>query len=287
MILWARIVRGVKFGSHLFDAMDRRNLSLIAAGVAFYAMLAIFPALAAVIALWGVFSDPAIIDEQLTILSRFIPGDAFRLFESQAERLINANDSTLGYTTLISLGAALWSTRAGVAALIRGLNAVYSAPHRTGIRRAFAALLMTFCLVGMSLVALACIVIAPIALAFLPLGDLAGVLFQLLRWVLVISVVVLGLGLVYRFGPNHKTDHLRVKWISPGALLAVVIWGTASWGFSLYLSNFGKYNEVYGSIGAVVALLMWFYLSAWVVLLGATLNCELARRRQSKALAAS
>ncbi|PTX57762.1 membrane protein [Litoreibacter ponti] len=287
MTLWAAIVKAFKFGSNLLDTMDSRNLSLISAGVAFYAMLAIFPALAAVIALWGVFSDPAFIDDQLTLLRQFLPGEAYSLFESQANRLINANDSTLGYTTLVSIGAALWSTRAGVAALIRGLNAVYSAPHRTGIRRAFAAMLMTLCLVGMSLVALACIVIAPIVLSFLPLGSLTGTLFEALRWVLVISVVVLGLGLVYRFGPNHKTEHLRVGWLSHGAFVAVVIWGTASWGFSLYLSNFGKYNEVYGSIGAVVALLMWFYISAWVVLLGATLNCEIARRRQSNSLAAS
>ncbi|TDT73089.1 membrane protein [Litoreibacter halocynthiae] len=270
------------FLSNLLTAMDARNLSLISAGVAFYAMLAIFPALAALIALWGVFSDPNLIDEQVTLLSSFIPGDAFRLFETQVDVLINANDSTLGYTTLISLMAALWSTRAGVSALIRGLNAVYSAPHRTGIRRTFAALLLTMCLIAMSLIALTGIVVFPIALALLPLGEYAGDMFELLRWVVVISAVVLGLGLIYRFGPNHKTPHLRTSWVSPGALVALVIWGTASWAFSLYLANFGKYNEVYGSIGAVVALLMWFYISAWVVLLGATLNCELSRRNHGK-----
>ena len=91
----------------------------------------------------------------------------------------------------------------------------------------------------------------------------------------------MGLGLIYRFGPNHQTAYLKVSWVSPGALMAVVIWGVVSWAFSLYLANFGKYNEVYGSIGAVVALLMWFYISAWVVLLGATVNCELARRRNA------
>ena len=273
-----------KFVSDLLKAMDARNLSLISAGVAFYAMLAIFPALAAVIALWGVFSDPVLIDDQVTMLRRFIPGDAFRLFDAQVNALINANDSTLGYTTMISLGAALWSTRAGVSALIRGLNAVYSAPHRTGLRRAFAALLLTVCLIAMSLIALTGIVVFPIALALLPLGEYAENTFETLRWVVVISAVVLGLGLIYRFGPNHRTAHLKTSWISPGAVVALVIWGSTSWAFSLYLANFGKYNEVYGSIGAVVALLMWFYISAWVVLLGATLNCELSRRRHSREL---
>lgn len=279
MSVLSRALSTYRFVSAIFNAMDARNLSLISAGVAFYAMLAIFPGLAAVIALWGVFSDPGLIDDQVSLLQRFIPADGFRLFEAQVDRLINANDTTLGYTTLISLGAALWSTRAGVAALIRGLNAVYSAPHRTGVRRAFAALLLTLCLVAMSLVALTCIVVAPIALAVLPLGEFTERTFEALRWVLVVTVVIMGLGLIYRFGPNHQTAHLKVGWLSPGAFMAVLIWGTASWAFSFYLANFGKYNEVYGSIGAVVALLMWFYISAWVVLLGATVNCELARRR--------
>lgn len=281
MSITSRLLAAYRFGDAIFTAMDARNLSLISAGVAFYAMLAIFPALAAVIALWGVFSDPALIDDQVSLLRSFVPADAFRLFEAQVDNLINANDSTLGYTTLVSLGVALWSSRAGVAALIRGLNAVYAAPHRTGIRRAFAALILTICLVAMTLVALTCIVVAPIALAVLPLGEFAENTFEVLRWVLVVTVVIMGLGLIYRFGPNHKTAHLKVGWISPGAVLAVVIWGAASWAFSLYLANFGKYNEVYGSIGAVVALLMWFYISAWVVLLGATLNCELDRRRNA------
>ena len=259
--------------------MDARNLSLISAGVAFYAMLAIFPALAALIAFWGVFSDPMLIEDQVTLLQRFIPEDAFRLFSGQVDALINANDSTLGYTTLLSLGAALWSTRAGVAALIRGLNAVYSAPHRTGVKRAIAAMLLTFCLIAMSLVALAGIVVFPLVLALFPLGDLAQNTFETWRWIVVTTTVLMGLGLIYHFGPNHQMDHLKTGWVSIGALVALVIWGGASWAFSLYLANFGKYNEVYGSIGAVVALLMWFYISAWVVLLGATVNCELARRR--------
>ncbi|MEP3344993.1 MAG: YihY/virulence factor BrkB family protein [Litoreibacter sp.] len=271
-----------RFIRDLLSVMDARNLSLISAGVAFYAMLAIFPALAALIAFWGVFSDPVLIDDQITLLQRFIPADAFRLFEAQVDALIQANDSTLGYTTLISLGAALWSTRAGVSALIRGLNAVYSAPQRTGFKRAVAALILTVCLIAMSLVALAGIVIFPISLALLPLGELTENTFETWRWVVVTTTVIMGLGLIYRFGPNHNAEHLKAGWISIGALVALVIWGGASWAFSLYLANFGKYNEVYGSIGAVVALLMWFYISAWVVLFGATLNCELACRRQAK-----
>ncbi|WP_298259631.1 YihY/virulence factor BrkB family protein [uncultured Litoreibacter sp.] len=282
MLFLRAFTAAYRFVSKLLVTMDERNLSLISAGVAFYAMLAIFPALAALIALWGVFLDPAFIDDQVSLLHGVIPNDAFGLFDTQVDALIRANDSTLGYTSLVSLGAALWSTRAGVSALIRGLNAVYSAPHRTGIRRTVAALLLTICLIAMSLIALTGIVIFPLVLAVFPLGKYAEDTFETWRWIVVVTAVIMGLGLIYRFGPNHQTTFLKARWVSPGAVIALVIWGAASWAFSLYLANFGKYNEVYGSIGAVVALLMWFYISAWVVLLGATVNCELAHRRQQR-----
>lgn len=284
MIKTLRHLQGAyRFGRNLLATMDARNLGLISAGVAFYAMLAIFPAVAAIIALWGVFFDPALIEGQVAMLQRFIPADGFHLFEAQVDALINANDSTLGYTMMVSLLTALWSTRTGVAALIRGLNAVYSAPHRTGLKRAFSALFLALCLMAMSLVALLGIVVFPLVIAVFPLGELTEKTFEIWRWVLVAAAAIFGLGLVYRFGPNHQTAHLKTSWISPGAILALIIWGASSWAFSLFLANFGKYNEVYGSIGAVVALLIWFYISAWVVLLGATLNCELARRRHALA----
>jgi len=260
----------------IWRASSARHVDLIAAGVAFYAMLAIFPAVAAIIALWGFVSDPGVIRTQLELLRSFVPEQALALLEGQVSDLIAANDSTLGWTTLVSTGAALWSTRAGVSALIRGLNATHGTRPRSGLGSYLAAILLTAALVLVALVALAGIVVTPLVLAFLPQGGWIAPILSVSRWIVVIVVVLFGLGLIYRYGPNH--EHARPAWISPGAVFALLIWAAASTGFSVYLANFGNYNQVYGSIGAVIALLMWFFISAYVVLLGAALNAEIARR---------
>jgi membrane protein len=263
--------------------MDERNLSLIAAGVAFYAMLALFPALAALIAIWGFFSDPLIIFQQLELLETFVPVDAFALIEAQVISLTSANNSTLGWASIVSTLIALWTARSGVAALIRGLNTVHRVPTRSGLRSMATAMILTVMLILTAIVAMSTIIIFPVALAFLPMATASAQLLEFLRWVIVISVVLFGFGVLYRYGPN--TGKKRPNWITPGAIAAIVIWGIVSAGFSIYLSNFGNYNEVYGSIGAVIALLMWFYISAWVVLLGGSLNAALQRRKRDAQVA--
>jgi len=267
----------------VFNGMHELNLGLIAAGVAFYGMLAIFPGVAAVIALWGVVSDPVIVDSQLEMMRGFVPEQAFGILDSQITRLINANESALGWATILSTLAALWSSRAGVGALIRGLNSINRVNNRSSVSQLLVALALTVALVGVSLVALASVVIVPIVLLLLPLGPLTQTALSAARWVIAIGVVMFGLGVVYRFGPNRRGN--RTAWITPGAAVAVLIWGAGSWAFSYYLANFGQYNEIYGTLGAVVALLMWFYLSAYVVLLGGSLNVELDRARADAACA--
>ncbi|WP_343116343.1 YihY/virulence factor BrkB family protein [Ostreiculturibacter nitratireducens] len=259
----------------VWNAADDRHLGLIAAGVAFYGLFAIFPGIAATIALWGYFSDPAVILSYLDTLSEFIPADAFSLLESQVKALVASNVSTLGWTSALSLLVALYSARAGVAALIQGLNAIYMRPQRDGLMRFLRAVLLTFVLIAVVLAALATVIFVPVALAFVPLGPVGGWLVTALPWI-VLFIVVLGMiGMFYRYGPNRPSA--RGHWVSPGALLAALLWAGASVAFSLYLANFGTYNKIYGSIGAVVALLMWFYISAYTVLLGAAVNAELSR----------
>jgi membrane protein len=260
----------------VWTAMAARNLDLIAAGVAFYAMLAVFPAIAAVIAFWGFVSDPVIVEQQLQLLQGLIPAEAFALLDTQVRALIAANSSTLGWTTIVSVGAALWSTRAGVGALLRGLNAVYGTSPRAGFWHSLAAVAMTFGLVALVLAALVAVVVVPVGLVLLPFGPAEAWALAAARWVLLFAVGMFGLWLVYRFGPNHSAAQ-TTAWVSPGAVFALILWALVSWGFSAYLANFGSYNRFYGSIGAVIVLLMWFFLSAWVVLLGATVNAELSR----------
>ena len=259
----------------LWRQTDDRHLDLIAAGVAFYAMLAVFPAVAAVIALWGFVSDPRVVEEQLGLLQGVIPPEAFALLAGQVRALIATNDSALGLTTALSTGAAIWSARAGVGALLRGLNAIYGIERRGGFLHAVTALGFTGALVAVALLTLASLVGVPVVLAYLPLGAWTELALTLLRWGVALSVMLLGLGVVYRYGPNRPH---RPPWISVGAVVALGLWAVASLGLTLYLRNFGSYNEVYGSIGAVIALLMWFFISAYAVLLGAAVNAQVERR---------
>ncbi|WP_263289423.1 YihY/virulence factor BrkB family protein [Tateyamaria pelophila] len=259
---------------------DEKNLSLVAAGVAFYAILAVFPGMAATISLWAIVGDPGHALQQLKEFEELIPVDVYRLLAGQLTRLSTADGLTLGWASLLSFSLALWPARAGVDALIRGLNAIYGVPNRGGISRLVRAFLLTFCLIGVLLVAMGCIVILPIVLTFFPLGGWTSLGVQTLRWLVGVVVLLAGFALIYRLGPNMRGARPRL--ILPGVVFAVLGWIAASMGFSAYLQNFGTYNEVYGSIGAVIVMLMWLFISAYLVLLGGALNALLARARRAK-----
>ncbi|MCA8882361.1 MAG: YihY/virulence factor BrkB family protein [Rhodobacteraceae bacterium] len=283
------MIAHVKAYWHLLRGLQRRitaaNLSLVAAGGAFFAMLSLFPGMAAVIAFLGFLIDPAVVDDQLALLDGFIPDGAFSLIESQIRRLAATNTSTLGWATAVSTGAALWSARLGTDAVIKAMNAVHGAPMRGGIFSALVALGITLALMLVSVIAVVTMIVLPVALAFLPLGPFAGFALFAGRWLVTIAVILSGIWVLYRFAPNGPAA--RVRWLNTGAVLALLVWAAASSGFSYYLSNFGSYNEVYGSIGAVIALLMFLYITIFVVLLGAALNAELHLIRVAQEAAAA
>jgi membrane protein len=254
---------------------EQAELDLIAAGVAFYAFLAIFPAAAAIIAIWGFISNPSVIREEIALLRGFLPEDAYSLIFGQVEALLAVPPGNLGLTTLISTALALWSARAGVAALIRGLNAIHHLPNRSGHWHQLRAIVLTFVLVGLVLAALVMAVILPVVVAYLPSAIPSSTLADS-NLLLGIVAAVLAVGLAYRLGPNYTRT--RPPLLSWGLLVAVILWVMATRGFTLYLANFASYNRVYGSIGAVVVLLMWLYVSAYAVLLGAAVDAELRRR---------
>ena len=255
----------------LWARTDRAELGLIAAGVAFFGFLAIFPALAAIIALWGFAADPYVLRAQIEPLKQFLPGDAFALLSAQVEALIASNSSTLGLSTLLSLVFALWSARAGVAALIRGLNAIHHLPNRLGMWHQVRAIVLTLLLVVLALSAMLAAVAGPLAIRWLPVGPWQALLLEGANMLLGFLFVTTAIGLIYRLGPNAaKAPRL----VTRGLFIALILWALVSRGFVLYLANFNTYNEIYGSIGAIVALLMWFYLSAYAVLLGAAYDAE-------------
>lgn len=261
----------------LYRRTEQAELGLISAGVAFFGFLAIFPALAAVIAIWGVLFDPSVVRTQVDVLKGFLPPEAFQLVTAQIEILLSASGQRLGWTTILSTLFALWSARAGVAALIRGLNAIHRLPNRAGHRHQMRALVLTMSLVGLAMSAMFAAVVAPLLIGLLPLpGDQALILHRA-NLLLGTVLIVLAVGLAYRFGTNHGP---RVPpFLSWGLLVAVLLWAAAARAFMLYLANFPAYNQVYGSIGAVVALLMWLYFSAYSVLLGAAVDAERHRRK--------
>lgn len=261
----------------LYRRTEQAELGLISAGVAFFGFLAIFPAVAAIIAIWGTAYDPSVIRTQTELLKGFLPPDAFRLVMSQIEGLLAVRGPQLGWTTILSTLLALWSARAGVAALIRGLNAIYHLPNRPGGHHQLRALLLTLILVGLAMAAMFLAVVAPLIIALLPIALDDALLLHRANLALGLLLVVVAVSLAYRFGPNHGPT--RPPFFSWGLLLAVLLWAAAARGFMVYLVYFPTYNQVYGSIGAVVVLLIWLYVSAYAVLLGAALDAERHRRR--------
>ncbi len=253
--------------------MQTRNIGLLSAGVAFFTLLAIFPGLAALISVLGVFADPGMIQDQLGLIEDLVPPAAFTLLSNQVTRLVWANEGVLGWASVLSLLFALFLARRGVDAMLTGINAIHGTPRRKGVAHALRVLGMTLGMVLAGVVALLSMLILPVVLAFFPIEGARGLLIELGRWTLSLGLVAMWIWLFYRIGPNRPMGSKPC--LRPGLVLAMVLWVGASAGFTIYLQNFGNYNEVYGSIGAVVVLLMWFYISAYAVLLGGVLNATL------------
>lgn len=268
-VYWAALKASV-------NHISENNISLISAGVAFFAMLSLFPALAALIAVLGLISDPVVVVAQLEEIRGFLPDDVYRIVNDQVVSLVSTRADKLGWAGLLSVLAALWSARAGVGAMMIGLNSVYNERNRGAARHYFRALLLTIGLVAVGIVALLTVVVAPVVLAFIPLGPFGNFIADIVRWSIAITVLLAGVGVLYRYGPNRRPA--RIQWLSFGAILAVVSWALVSVGFSYYVANFGNYNQVYGSIGAVIAMLVWLWISSFLVLLGASLNAQIELR---------
>lgn len=259
----------------LWRLSDERELDLIAAGIAFYGFLAIFPAATAVIAIWGSFADATLIRQELELARDYLPPDVWQLISDQIESLLAVQRGGLGLGTFLSLFLALWTARASVAALMRGLNAIHGLPNRAGHWHHLRALLLTLVMVGLAIAALMAAVVGPLALSFFPLGAFATLALEAVQLTLSLLIVVIGVALIYRLGLNRQINH---PLFTRGILVAVVIWVAASRGLVIYLANFDTYNRIYGSIGAVAALLVWLYLSGYAILLGAAVDASRAKR---------
>ena len=265
---WKRAALRVK------DGIGEDRLSLIAAGVAFFGLLAIFPAITALMAIAGLFLTPADVTDQIQQISAMLPERAGQIVIDQAKSVAGSDQGGLGLAALLGLGLALYSASAGVGNLVAGLNVVYSERETRGfIRLKLTTIALTFLLIIGLVMALAGVLVLPGVLAVIPLGGTAELLLSGLRWVLLLGFTVLGVALLYHFGPDRRPANWR--WITPGAAIACVLWIIASVGFSIYAENFGSYQETFGSLAGVVILLFWLWISAFVVLLGGKINAEL------------
>lgn len=256
------------------DEVGRDNLSIVAGGVAFFMLLAIFPGIGAMVAIYGLVADPVQIQEQIAALSGILPQQAMSILQDQLSRLAEGAGGALGLGALFGILLALWSAAKGMKALITGLNIVYDETDERGFIKLNAiALGLTLAAILFAIVAIGFIVVFPAVLGFLGLSEVARVLTGVLRWPLLAIFGMIALALLYRYAPDR--DEPQFRWVSWGAAAAIVLWLAASLLFSFYVKNFGSYNETYGSIGAVIILLMWFYITAFTVLLGAELNAEM------------
>lgn len=268
---WRDVLWRVKAG------IASHHIVIIAAGVAFYALFAIFPALAAMVTIYGLVADPGDVRQLLDTAARGMPAEARTILQDQLDALAGASGQALGFGLILSLGVALWSANAGMKAMIEALNIAYGETDSRGfIRFTLVAFALTLATIALLLVALGVIVAIPILLAALDLPGPVATLANLARWPLLGLVALLLLSAIYRYAPDrHKAGW---RWVTPGALIAVVLWILASLGFSYYVANFGEYNEVYGALGAVVILMMWLFITSLCFIVGGMINAELERQ---------
>lgn len=268
---WWDIVR------RTYHEIDKDRVRAVAAGVTFYALLALFPALTALVSIYGLVADPGTIAQQIATVEGFLPVGSGAFLQDQIRRIAQGGEAKLGFAFLISLALAIWSANAGVKAIFDALNVAYGEDEKRGfVKLNTVSLAFTVGILSFVLLAITGVAAVPVLLDYVYLGSAAEWLISIARWPLLIIVLMAGLSALYRFGPSR--DEAQWKWVSPGAIFASVAWLVGSLLFSWYVANFEDYNTTYGTIGAVIGLLSWMWLSATIVLVGAELNSEAERQ---------
>jgi membrane protein len=257
-----------------YSEVQEDRLLAVAAGVAFFALLAFFPAVTAFVSLYGLFADASTIRDHLDLVASFMPGGAFDILREQVVRVVSKPSSTLGFAFIVSTGLVLWSANAGVKAIIDALNVAYEETEkRSFIRLNLVSLCFTLGAFVALALALAAVVVFPLVLSAIGLSGWVETIIWVLRWPALLALVIFGLAVLYRFGASRREP--QWQWVSVGSIVAAVLWLAGSMLLSWYLQNFADYNATYGSLGAGIGFLMWLWLSSIAVLLGAELNAEI------------
>jgi membrane protein len=268
---WLDIAKRVK------RQIKEDKLSIIAAGVAFYGLLAVFPGFVALVGIYGLLADPAQIERQMSAVSAMLPPQAAEVLVTQLHDLASTDRTALGFGAIAGLLLALWSSSAAVRTLMEALNVVYDEEESRGFIRFYGtALLLTLAGIVGVILAIGLVVALPAVLGLAGPSSVVDILLRIVRWPILALLAVVGFAVVYRYGPSRREP--RWRWVSWGATVAVALWIVGSALFSLYVTRFGNYNETYGAAGAVVILLMWFLLSSYAILIGAEINAEMERQ---------
>jgi membrane protein len=257
-----------------YGKMNDNRLLAVAGGVVFFGVLALFPAVTALVSLYGLIADPSTIDAQLSLVSGILPGGAMDILHQQIKHLTAAHGGGLSAGVALGVLVALWSANSGTKAVMDALNVAYEEKEtRSFIQLNLTSLAITLIAIVAMILAIAAVVAAPIVLNFVGLGQISSALVSVLRWPLLVVLVVIGLAALYRYAPNRREP--RWQWVSIGGVTAAALWLISSGLFSWYVANFGTYNATYGSLGAAMGMMMWMWISAIVILLGAQLNAEI------------
>ena len=253
------------------------NIGLVAGGVTYGVLLALFPGLAALVSIYGLLSDPADIARQMNAVAGVIPAEAQKLIATELQQLTSHAGGALGIGAVVGFVLALWSASRGMSGMITALNIAYEEKETRGFFRLnMLALALTIGMIVGGLIAIGLVAGVPAAVELLGLRGTIRWLALTLEWPVLIVLVMLTLAVLYRFAPNR--DAPKWRWVSPGALTATLLWVAVSILFTVYVGNFSSYDATYGSLGAIIILLTWLYLSAYVVLLGAEINAESERQ---------
>jgi membrane protein len=261
----------------VYRNVETNRVIIVAAGVTFYLLLAIFPAIAALVAIYGLFADPAVISSHLDSVTGLLPGGAIEVIRDQLTRTASRSAGTLGFTFLGGLAFSLWSANAGIKSIFDALNLVYNEEEKRGfVMLNLVSLTFTGAAIVFALTAIALVIALPIALNYTGLGEAKDLAIRVGRWPLLFLGVAFALAVLYRYGPSRSRPKLR--WISWGSAFAAITWIIASVLFSWYTANFSTYDKTYGSLGAVIGFMVWLWISIIVILVGAAINAEIERQ---------
>jgi membrane protein len=253
--------------------VSENNIFLVSGGVTYAVLLALFPALAALVSIYGLLFDPAQVERQVASLSSILPQESTQMIGDELHKLVTAPHGSLSIGAAVALLLALWSASRGMSGLITAFNIAYEQKETRGFFKfnLIAIGLTVLMLVGGTVI-IALVGVLPAAIQFVGLTSSAKWLLLVLEWPLLIVVVMVGLAVLYRFAPNRQIP--RWQWVSPGAIVATILWLLGSLAFTVYVSHFNSYDKTYGSLGGVVVMLTWLYLSAFVTLFGAVINAQ-------------